>query len=257
MASDLWLVGSRNNACFSLISDFTRPWASRVELYLLHASHTRYFTSSNASGASVDRESPRTGWGMRNVIVTFQTVSCLHFWQRKMQAVFRGPRGASALALRPFTTTSSASRHGLILGCGSNVMDLFFNVRSLPGPGEKQYFAGTNVLSASVVGGLFPIVHVLCWEPRRVQSMNRARCVVAGVTLNHLAWAAALGARTGLLALQGDDEYGKQIRATMDDLGVSRQFVQHGPQFNTSVSHVFLDEYVVEAQNARAASGFT
>lgn len=46
--------------------------------------------------------------------------------------------------------------HGLILGCGSNVMDLFFRVRSLPGPGEKQYFAGTQVLSASVVGGALP-----------------------------------------------------------------------------------------------------
>ena len=36
--------------------------------------------------------------------------------------------------------------------------------------------------------------------------------VVGGVTLNHLSWAAALGAPTGLLALQGDDELGNTIR---------------------------------------------
>lgn len=64
----------------------------------------------------------------------------------------------------------------------------------------------------------------------------------AGVTLNHLAWAASLGAPTGLLALQGDDTYGKEIRSTMEKLGVSTRFVLHGPQHATSVSHVFIDE---------------
>ena len=63
-------------------------------------------------------------------------------------------RTASPLALTARAQLSTgATSHGLILGCGSNVMDLFFRVRSLPGPGEKQYFAGTQVLSASVVGG--------------------------------------------------------------------------------------------------------
>jgi hypothetical protein len=80
----------------------------------------------------------------------------------------------------------TAARHGLVLGCGSNVVDLFFKVRSFPKPGDKQYFSGVNPLAATVVGG---------------------------VTLNHLMWAAALGAPTGLLALQGDDEVRLPLRS--------------------------------------------
>lgn len=64
--------------------------------------------------------------------------------------MFRATRAVAA---------SSSVKPGLVLGCGSNVMDLFFRVRSLPGPGEKQYFAGTQVLSASVVGGTHARMH--------------------------------------------------------------------------------------------------
>ena len=58
-------------------------------------------------------------------------------------------------------------------------------------------------------------------------------------------WAAELGAPTGLLALQGDDTYGTDIRSTLTKHGVYPGFIRHGPQYHTSVSHVFLDEYVV------------
>ncbi len=61
------------------------------------------------------------------------------------------------------------------------------------------------------------------------------------MTLNHLVWAAELGAPTALLALQGDDPDGQLIRTTLAKHGVFPGFVHHGPEFVTSVSHVFLD----------------
>lgn len=68
-------------------------------------------------------------------------------------------RASLVRTVQRYASTASGE-HNLILGCGSNVMDLFFRVRKLPAPGEKQYFAGTQALSASVVGGTFiyPIV---------------------------------------------------------------------------------------------------
>ena len=57
---------------------------------------------------------------------------------------------------RALSTTADAglsSKHNLILGCGSNVMDLFYKVRRFPKLGEKQYFAEQNPLSACLVGG--------------------------------------------------------------------------------------------------------
>jgi hypothetical protein len=66
-------------------------------------------------------------------------------------------------ARRPFSTAAPPK---LVLGSGSNVMDLFFPVRKLPQPGDKQYYAAETCVTESVVGG---------------------------VTLNHLSWARALG----------------------------------------------------------------
>ena len=69
----------------------------------------------------------------------------------------------------------AAASKATILGCGSNVVDVFFRVRAMPVAGTKGYFQDpTKVVEGTVVGG---------------------------VTLNHLSWAAALGAPTGLLAL--------------------------------------------------------
>ena len=48
--------------------------------------------------------------------------------------------------------TFSASK-GMVCGSGSNVVDLFYRVRSIPQAGAKQYFAGKNVLEGEVVGG--------------------------------------------------------------------------------------------------------
>ncbi|KAA0175640.1 hypothetical protein FNF27_02722 [Cafeteria roenbergensis] len=103
---------------------------------------------------------------------------------------------------------------GLVLGCGSNVVDLFFRVKSMPRPGDKGYFADPKVLSGSVVGG---------------------------VTLNHLAWARLLGAPTGLLASQGDDVHGRAIRSKLRELDVSTAAIDVRAENTTSVSHVLVD----------------
>lgn len=66
---------------------------------------------------------------------------------------------------------------GLVLGCGSNVVDLFFRVKSMPRPGDKGYFADPKVLSGSVVGGelLLPgsLARVECHRPRRCSGSDR------------------------------------------------------------------------------------
>ena len=87
----------------------------------------------------------------------------------------------------------------MVLGAGSNVVDIFFPMRMLPKPGDKTYFASESASSDTVVGG---------------------------VTLNHLSWARALGVPTGLLAFQGNDANGKLIRTTMSKLGVDSEFVR-------------------------------
>ena len=113
------------------------------------------------------------------------------------------------------TLPRSVSSQASILGCGSNVVDVFFRVRAMPVAGTKGYFQDpTKVVEGTVVGG---------------------------VTLNHLCWAAALGAPTGLLALQGNDDLGVTIRDKLGDIGVSTEHIKHGPDYATSVSHILLD----------------
>jgi D-arabinose 5-phosphate isomerase GutQ/sugar/nucleoside kinase (ribokinase family) len=108
----------------------------------------------------------------------------------------------------------ASTTRNLVLGSGSNVMDLFFPVRKLPQPGDKQYYAAETCVTDAVVGG---------------------------VTLNHLSWARILGAPTGLMALQGTDANGETIRAKMGELGVSTEFVRVSGEYATSVSHILLD----------------
>ena len=58
-------------------------------------------------------------------------------------------KGASLAAAR---SMSSVAR-GLVLGSGSNVVDLFYRIKALPEPGDKGYFSDPSILSDSVVGG--------------------------------------------------------------------------------------------------------
>ena len=102
-----------------------------------------------------------------------------------------------------------------VVGLGSNVVDRFFRVRGegglAPVVGQKGYFASEGE-------------------------------VIGGVTLNHLAWATALGVPTALAALQGDDEAGRSIRAAMTEHGVSRDGVTVSESVASSISQIILDE---------------
>lgn len=73
----------------------------------------------------------------------------------------------------------SSKTRKLVMGMGSNCVDVFYPLRRFPAAGDKEYFSNVNICTGRIVGG---------------------------VTLNHLAWARALGCPTSLLALQGNDE---------------------------------------------------
>ena len=103
---------------------------------------------------------------------------------------------AGAMLVRP----AGLRPYSAVVGCGSNVVDVFFRVREMPRADSKGYFKdGEKVCEGEVVGG---------------------------VTLNHLSWASVLGADVGLMALQGDDATGRRIRTAMSEMGVSEEFVR-------------------------------
>lgn len=39
----------------------------------------------------------------------------------------------------PRFSSAAARHHGLVIGCGSNVVDVFFRVRAIAGPGELTH----------------------------------------------------------------------------------------------------------------------
>ena len=78
-----------------------------------------------------------------------------------------------------------------VLGMGSNVVDVFFQLR-----GKMDDFPARRATS------------------QRLRGRRR-------VTLNHLTWASSLGVPTALAALQGEDEPGRSIRAAMQLHNVS------------------------------------
>jgi hypothetical protein len=59
----------------------------------------------------------------------------------------------SACRLSTRTLATVAPADGLVLGCGSNVVDMFYRLKALPAPGEKGYFADERILHDAVVGG--------------------------------------------------------------------------------------------------------
>ena len=122
----------------------------------------------------------------------------------------RGVASMAAARTRFYATTPQPQKK-LILGCGSNVMDVFFNVRKLPLPGDKAYYADESIVAKEIVGG---------------------------VTLNHLSWARIAGAPTGLMALEGTEAYGLAIRAQLESLGVSTKYIRVSSEYRTSVSNI-------------------
>ena len=65
------------------------------------------------------------------------------------------------------------------------------------------------------------------------------RQLVGGVCLNHLSWASLLGLRVGIFGKQGDDEYGRFLRAGMDRYGIDRHLTLDGQ--SSSFAHIFVD----------------
>jgi sugar/nucleoside kinase (ribokinase family)/D-arabinose 5-phosphate isomerase GutQ len=65
------------------------------------------------------------------------------------------------------------------------------------------------------------------------------RMLVGGVTLNHLSWASLLGLRTGIFGKQGDDEYGRFLRAGMDRHGINKHITLDGA--SSSFAHIFVN----------------
>ncbi|MEO6723751.1 MAG: PfkB family carbohydrate kinase, partial [Blastocatellia bacterium] len=65
------------------------------------------------------------------------------------------------------------------------------------------------------------------------------KMLVGGVTLNHLSWAGLLGLRTGIFGKQGDDEYGRFLRAGMDRYGLDKHITLDGS--SSSFAHIFVD----------------
>jgi len=121
------------------------------------------------------------------------------------------------LQLRCFSATCVMRNGGkLVLGCGSNVVDQFFRVQALPKVGEKGFFQSPNNI--------------------------KEKSIVGGVTLNHLSWASLLGVPTGLLALQGADIPGRLIRNKMNQLNISKDFIQVSDTYTTAQSYVFIQQ---------------
>ncbi|HKC88637.1 MAG TPA: PfkB family carbohydrate kinase, partial [Blastocatellia bacterium] len=80
-------------------------------------------------------------------------------------------------------------QHFDLVGVGSMVVDLIYRTPRLISGEEKiklrQYDSGGETV----------------------------KMLVGGVTLNHLSWASLLGLRVGIFGKQGDDEYGRFLRA--------------------------------------------
>ncbi len=63
--------------------------------------------------------------------------------------------------------------------------------------------------------------------------------LVGGVTLNHLSWAGLLGLRVGIFGKQGEDEYGRFLRAGMDRYGIDKHITLDGA--SSSFAHIFVN----------------
>ena len=63
--------------------------------------------------------------------------------------------------------------------------------------------------------------------------------LVGGVTLNHLSWASLLGLRVGIFGKQGDDEYGRFLRAGMERYHLDYHITLDGQ--SSSFAHIFVD----------------
>jgi len=101
-----------------------------------------------------------------------------------------------------------------LVGIGSMVVDLIYRTPRIIGAEEKI------ILSKYETG-------------------EALKKLVGGVTLNHLAWASLLGLRAGIFGKQGDDEYGRFLRAGMDRYGIDKHLTLDGSA--SSFAQIFVD----------------
>jgi len=107
-----------------------------------------------------------------------------------------------------------------LVGIGSMVVDLIYRAPRIIGAEEK------------IILNHYPSGEVI-------------KQLVGGLTLNHLAWASLLGLRVGIFGKQGDDEYGRFLRAGMDRYRIDKHLTLDGS--SSSFAHIFVD-----AEGARA-----
>lgn len=101
-----------------------------------------------------------------------------------------------------------------LVGIGSMVVDLIYRTPRIIGSEEKIALG-------------------------KHSSGEAVKMLVGGVTLNHLSWAGLLGLRTGIFGKQGDDEYGRFLRAGMDRYGLDKHITLDGS--SSSFAHIFVD----------------
>ncbi|GJQ08824.1 hypothetical protein GpartN1_g615.t1 [Galdieria partita] len=124
---------------------------------------------------------------------------------------------------RRFSVVNTSRKPGLVVGCGSNVVDLFVYVSQLP------MRSGKVILSHNID---------LKTESPTYTSSN---IFVGGVTLNHLSWASRFGVPCGLLAAQGTDAHGQLIRGACKHLEICTDNVIVSSLYKSSSSIVFYD----------------
>ncbi len=106
-------------------------------------------------------------------------------------------------------------KNPVVIGVGSNNIDVVYRADGIAGPEAKR-----NLV------------------PHAPGAMMKE--LIGGVTLNHLGWASVLGIKTGLLAKQADDAYGKMMRSAMKEFGIdSSHITLDGSSSNFTV--IFVD----------------
>lgn len=98
-------------------------------------------------------------------------------------------------------------------------------------------------IGSMVVDLIYRVPRIIASEEKVILSPHDRREVVrklvGGVTLNHLAWAGLLGLRVGIFGKQGDDEFGRFLRAGMDRYGIDKHLTLDG--VSSSFAHIFVD----------------
>lgn len=73
----------------------------------------------------------------------------------------------------------------------------------------------------------------------KYETGEAVKMLVGGVTINHLSWASLLGLRVGIFGKQGEDEYGRFLRAGMDRYRIDKHITLDGA--SSSFAHIFVD----------------